>query len=35
VVTEQRGSLKGKRVVRGREEECKAHYQKKFEKENE
>jgi hypothetical protein len=26
VVTEQRGSLKGKRVVRGREAECKAFY---------
>lgn len=26
VVTESRGPLKGKRVVRGREEECAAHY---------
>lgn len=26
VVTEQRGPLKGKRVVRGREAECKKHY---------
>lgn len=27
VVTEHRGPLAGKRVVRGREEECRAHYQ--------
>jgi Holliday junction resolvasome RuvABC DNA-binding subunit len=26
IVTETRGSLKGKRVVRGRESECEAHY---------
>jgi hypothetical protein len=26
VVTETRGALEGKRVVRGREEECRAHY---------
>jgi hypothetical protein len=26
VVTEQRGELKGKRVIRGRESECKKHY---------
>jgi len=26
VVTEQRGPLKGKRVIRGREEECKKYY---------
>jgi DNA polymerase (family 10) len=28
VVTETRGSLKGKRVVRGREDECRDYYQK-------
>jgi hypothetical protein len=26
VVTETRGALAGKRVVRGREEECRAYY---------
>jgi hypothetical protein len=26
IVTETRGALKGKRVVRGREAECEAHY---------
>lgn len=26
VVTESRGHLRGKRVVRGREEECRTHY---------
>jgi hypothetical protein len=26
IVTESRGALRGKRVVRGREEECRAHY---------
>jgi len=26
VVTESRGALAGQRVVRGREEECRAHY---------
>jgi hypothetical protein len=26
VVTETRGALEGRRVVRGREEECRAHY---------
>jgi hypothetical protein len=25
-VTETRGSLKGRRVVRGRERDCEAHY---------
>lgn len=28
VVTETRGALAGRRVVRGREEECRAHYQR-------
>jgi hypothetical protein len=28
VVTETRGSLLGKRVVRGREEECRAFYRR-------
>jgi hypothetical protein len=27
VVTESRGALKGKRVIRGREEECRKYYQ--------
>ena len=27
VVTETRGALAGRRVVRGREEECRAHYE--------
>lgn len=27
VVTETRGDLRGRRVVRGRERECRAHYQ--------
>lgn len=30
IVTEQRGALKGKRVVRGREEECGEYYEKKI-----
>ena len=28
VITSQRGSLEGKRIVRGREEECAAYYKK-------
>jgi len=27
VVTESRGAMKGKRVIRGREEECVKHYE--------
>jgi putative hydrolase len=32
VVTETRGELKGKRVVRGREQECKKYYSAKSKK---
>jgi len=34
VVTEARGALAGKRVVRGREEECRAHYEHESEGEH-
>jgi hypothetical protein len=32
VVTETHGPLKGRRVVRGREKECLAHYRQREEK---